>query len=57
MFPLMQIKYVCTPGSTDGFRSVSQSPLIQKAMLVLFESIRRTLCTTSLNLKSEAAQV
>ena len=54
----------CKPGSLSSgffFVSVSKSPLMQIVMLVLVESIRRTLCTGSLKLKSvlvsEAAQV
>lgn len=47
--------------AADGCISVWQSPLLQIVMLVLVESIRRTLCTGSLNLKSvlvsEAARV
>lgn len=51
----------CKPGSTDGFVSVSKSPLMWIVMLVLVGSISGTLCPTSLKLKSvlvsEAAQV
>ncbi len=44
----------CKPGfsAVDGFVSVSKSPLMQIVMLVLVESMRRTLCTGSLKLKS-----
>lgn len=65
MLPQIYCRYICKckPGSTavDGFVSVSKSPLMQIVMLVLVESIRRTLCTGSLKLKSvlvsEAARV
>lgn len=63
MFLQKLIYSICQPVSTaaDGFVSVSKSPLMQIVMLVLVESIRRTLCTGSLKLKSilvsEAARV
>lgn len=41
----------CKPSFTDGFVSVSKSPLMWIVMLVLAGSISRTLCPSSLKLR------